>query len=103
LCFKQIKQTKLKVKDLEDDRESEDVKIAYFHDKNIFNITYKPLLTNVQRVTLYNMLGQSITIWEIDNSVLQNIELPIKSLSSGIYVMQLQTSNGPINRKIIVP
>jgi hypothetical protein len=113
LCFKQIKEKEPKVKEPKDkepkdkepkkDSESENVKVTHIHDKNILKITTKPLLTTVEKVILYNMLGQSIAMWEIDNQMQEDIELPIKSLSSGVYVLQLQTSNGQISRKIIVP
>jgi hypothetical protein len=108
LCFKQIKEKEPKVKEPKDkehkkDSESENLKVTHIHDKNILKITDKPLLIRVEKVTLYNMLGQSITMWEIDNQMQEDIELPIKNLSSGVYVLQLQTSNGQISRKIIVP
>jgi hypothetical protein len=108
LCFKQTKEKEPKEKELKDkehkkDSESENVKVTHIHDKNILKITTKPLLTTVEKVILYNMLGQSIAIWEIDNQMQEDIELPIKSLSSGVYILQLQTTNGSINRKIIVP
>jgi hypothetical protein len=49
------------------------------------------------------MTGQSIANWEIENSMQENIQLPIKNLSSGVYIVKIQTSNGDLSKKIIIP
>jgi hypothetical protein len=100
LCFKQKKK---KEKDPKENTDPDDVKIAHIQKKNVLEITNKPLITTVQKVTLYNMIGQSIANWEIENSMQENIQLPIKNLSSGMYIVKIQTSNGDLSKKIIIP
>jgi len=54
-------------------------------------------------VTLFNVLGQSISTWKIENQDQQNIQIPIRNIPSGIYVAKVKTSNGDFSKKIIVP
>jgi LEA14-like dessication related protein len=49
------------------------------------------------------MNGQSVATWMIEDQSQQNIQLPIKNLSSGVYITRIQTTNGDISKKIIVP
>jgi len=56
----------------------------------------------VQKVTLFNILGQSISTWKIEVKEQTNIQIPIKNISSGIYIVKVKTSKGDISKKIIV-
>ena len=47
------------------------------------------------------MLGQSIVTFDVKDQNQQNIELPIKELSSGTYIVKIKTDNGDITKKII--
>jgi 3-deoxy-D-arabino-heptulosonate 7-phosphate (DAHP) synthase len=80
-----------------------DIKISHIQNGNILLINNKLMDTVVEKVTLFNILGQSITTWKIENQEQQNIKIPIKNLSSGIYVAKVKTSNGDISKKIIIP
>jgi hypothetical protein len=107
LCFKQKtkkekEETKGK-KDKNENTKSDDIKMMHLQKKNVFEINNKSLDTSLQKVTLYNMHGQSIAIWEIEDQLQQNIQLPIKNLSSGVYIARIQTSNGDFSKKIIIP
>ena len=80
-----------------------DVKITYVKNSSILIVNNNIADVPVQKVTLFNILGQSISTWEIENQDQQNIQIPIKSLSSGIYVAKVKTSNGDFSKKIIIP
>ena len=106
LCFKQkTKKEKEESKDEKDkkNKKSDDIKVTNLQGKNAIEINNKSAITNLQKVILFNMNGQSIATWEIDNQSQQNIQLPIKNLSSGIYIVRIQTTSGDISKKIIVP
>ena len=78
------------------------IKIAHIQKGNILLIT-NPLVDNtVEKVTLFNILGQSISTWKIENQDQQNIQIPIKSISSGIYIAKLKTTKGELSKKIVV-
>lgn len=107
LCFKQKtkkekEETKGK-KDKNENTKSDDIKMMHLQKKNVFEINNKSLDRSLQKVTLYNMNGQSIATWEIEDQLQQNIQLPIKNLSSGVYIARIQTSNGDFSKKIIIP
>ncbi|MFE3868941.1 LamG-like jellyroll fold domain-containing protein [Flavobacterium sp. LS2P90] len=107
LCFKQkTKKEKEETKGEKDKKEntkSDDIKITRLQGKNVLEINNKSMDTNLQKVTLYNMNGQSIATWEIQDQSQQNIELPIKNLNPGVYIARIQTANGDISKKIIIP
>jgi hypothetical protein len=106
LCFKQkTKKEKEESKDEKDkkNKKSDDIKVTNLQGKNTIEINNKSAETNLQKVTLYNMNGQSVATWMIEDQSQPNIQLPIKNLSSGIYIARIQTTNGDISKKIIIP
>ncbi|MDI6046469.1 choice-of-anchor D domain-containing protein [Flavobacterium yafengii] len=78
------------------------IKIAHSQSKNTIIINNKAIDTTVQEVTLFNIIGQSITTWKIENQGQYDIQLPIKKISSGVYIVKLKTSKGDLTKKIIV-
>ena len=79
------------------------IQISHLQNGNMLVINNKSADTTVQKVTLFNTIGQSITTWKIENQGQQNIQLPIKKISSGVYIAKLQTSKGSLTKKIIIP
>ena len=81
---------------------NEDLKISYIQNSNLLIINN--ILSNdaVEKVALFNILGQSVSSWKIENQDQQNIQIPIKSMDSGIYIAKLQTSKGELSKKIVV-
>ena len=56
----------------------------------------------VEKVTLFNILGQSVATWKVENQEQQNIQIPIKSVNAGVYIAKIKTSNDTISKKIII-
>ncbi|MBF2709914.1 T9SS type A sorting domain-containing protein [Flavobacterium soyangense] len=79
-----------------------DIEISYIKNSNNLIIHNNSLDTTVEKVTLFNILGQSISTWKIENQEQQNIQIPIKSISSGIYIAKLKTLESEISKKIII-
>lgn len=54
----------------------------------------------IRSVALYNNLGQTMKIWntELNRRI---ISLPVK-VATGVYVVQINTINGAVNKKIII-
>ncbi|WP_291112179.1 LamG-like jellyroll fold domain-containing protein [Flavobacterium sp. UBA4120] len=80
----------------------DDIKITHIQNGNILIINNKLLDVTVQKVILFNISGQPIAAWKIENQEQQNIQIPIKSISSGVYIAKVKTSKGDISKKIIV-
>jgi hypothetical protein len=58
--------------------------------------------STVDSVSLFNMTGQNIGVWDVRNSEQTNIQIPIKKISSGIYIVKVKTTIGESSKKIIV-
>jgi hypothetical protein len=84
------------------DTKINDIKVAHIQNGNIILINNKLLDVTVEKVTLFNILGQTITTWKIENQEQQNIQIPIKNINSGVYIAKLKTSKGNISKKIII-
>jgi hypothetical protein len=56
--------------------------------------------TKIESIYLFNSLGQVSTMWNT-NLEERFIHLPINT-STGVYFVQINTSDGVINKKIII-
>ncbi|MFZ2285287.1 MAG: T9SS type A sorting domain-containing protein, partial [Lutibacter sp.] len=54
----------------------------------------------IRSIALYNNLGQTMIVWNKDLNR-RIISLPVK-LATGVYVVQINTINGTINKRIII-
>jgi hypothetical protein len=75
----------------------------------LYSKNYKTLIihnnmmdSTVNTVTLYNTTGQKISNWDVEDSGQTNIQIPIKNISSGIYIVKVNTTKGESSKKIIV-
>jgi hypothetical protein len=48
------------------------------------------------------MIGQSISTWKVENQSQENT-VTSQKVSAGVYVAKLQTTNGTLSKKIIIP
>ncbi|MBF2707119.1 T9SS type A sorting domain-containing protein [Flavobacterium soyangense] len=75
----------------------------------LYSNNYKTLIihnnvmdSTVNSVALYNITGQKISNWDVKDSEQTNIQIPIKSINSGIYIVKVNTTIGESSKKIIV-
>ena len=80
-----------------------DIKILHIQNENILLIKNNIPNETIQKVALFNILGQSLATWKTENSEQQNIKIPINGISSGVYIARVKTSGGEISKKIIIP
>ncbi|KAB1154461.1 beta strand repeat-containing protein [Flavobacterium luteum] len=79
------------------------IAITFTNNDNMIRVKNSSLHTVVESVTLYNLLGQSISTWDVSNenqSVL--IQVLVRDLNTGTYVVRIKTSEGVLSKKIIV-
>ena len=69
---------------------------------NMINIKNELQEVSVKSVMLFNLLGQNITSWKIEDQNQINIHLPVTELSSGTYIVKVITDNGEITKKILI-
>jgi hypothetical protein len=71
----------------------------YAENKNI--IISKSEDTTISNVTLYNILGEKVSFWDIKTQK-RNHKLEITtSISTGVYIVKLNSDKGNINKKLI--
>ena len=81
---------------------SSGIQISHLQNGNTLEIKNELLDSIIDKVSLYNILGQSVFTYKVENQDQQNIKIPIKSASSGVYIAKIKTSNGEISKKVIV-
>jgi len=83
------------------ENESNDDIMVYYSKKTLF-IKNNELDTTVNKVSLFNISGQTIENQKTENLEQQDIQIPVKNVSSGVYIAKLKTSEGEISKKVIV-
>jgi len=78
--------------------------IAVLHSQSNNMITIKKMLqqVTVKSVSLFNILGQQVTNWKIDNQNQAEIQLKVSDVSAGTYTVKVFTDGGEITKKILV-
>ena len=78
------------------------IQVVYSNENNIINIKNNVIETTINTVSLYNLLGQSVGNWDTKNLDQLAIALPVKSLSTGTYIVKIKTDKGETSRKIMI-
>jgi hypothetical protein len=74
--------------------------VLYFDNATSEVVIRKNNLT-IENVTLFNVLGQKAHYWKsIEDS--DEIRLPIKAISNGIYMVNLKTDKGVVSKKVFI-
>lgn len=87
---------------VENNTNTDGIKIAHIQNNNTLKITNNSKETTVEKVTLFNINGQNIASWKIENQDQQNIQIQINTISSGVYVAKLKTTTGELSKKLII-
>ncbi|WP_117171952.1 LamG-like jellyroll fold domain-containing protein [Lutibacter oceani] len=74
--------------------------IVFVNENNSIISVRKPVELQINKILLFNVMGQQIKIWE-SNLNENEIELPIK-VSTGVYLVLISTNEGKIAKKIII-
>ncbi|NNT72452.1 T9SS type A sorting domain-containing protein [Flavobacterium sp. IMCC34852] len=77
--------------------------IIYFtNNDSHLNIKNSDLNLTLKSVTLFNLLGQQITTYNLDNADQQNIRIPILDITKGTYIVKiLADNNRTFSQKIV--
>jgi hypothetical protein len=78
------------------------IQILHVQKGNFLEINNQLKDTTIDKVSLFNILGQSVATWKIENPTQQNLQIAIKTIASGVYVAKIKTSKGVLNKKIII-
>jgi hypothetical protein len=56
----------------------------------------------IKNELLFNMIGQQIMTWDIENPGQTTIDLPVTNVSTGAYIVKVITDKGDASKKIMV-
>jgi hypothetical protein len=91
-----------KLYDVDKTRLAEGIFVYYTNNNEMLNIKNRFIDATVDKVSLFNILGQKLTNWDIDDIKQNNIQIPIQNVSSGVYIVKINTSKGDLSEKIII-
>ena len=66
------------------------------------NIKNQMMEANAKSVVLYNIIGQQIMSWDVQNRDQSTIVLPTNGISTGAYIVKVTTDKGNISKKILI-
>lgn len=73
----------------------------YFANTNASIVIENPKLEDIECVTLYNTLGQSVVTFN-NIKIEHYIELKTKAIATGNYVLELKTGKGKLSKKVLI-
>ncbi len=88
--------------DIDKNNLADGIVVYYTNNNEMLNIKNRFTDVTVDKVSLFNILGQKLTNWDIEDIKQNNIQIPIKNVSSGVYIVKLATSKGDFSEKIII-
>ncbi|MEO5789536.1 T9SS type A sorting domain-containing protein, partial [Gelidibacter sp.] len=84
------------------DQEFKDVNVKYLQ-KTAEIYVQTPASIEVRQVYLINMLGQSVKTWNMsDTHYSQEFKIPVKDLTAGNYIIQVETSTNSYSKKVVI-
>jgi len=76
-------------------------KVVLYFDNYTSEVVIRKNNLTIDNVTLFNVLGQKAHYWKsVEDS--DEIRLPIKAISNGIYMVNLKTDKGVVSKKIFI-
>ncbi len=79
-----------------------DLKMQFSSADNMVNVQNLILDATVKKVTLINLLGQTMAEWTITSETQSLIKLKAPVLSTGTYIIKVQTDKGDFSKKAII-
>jgi hypothetical protein len=78
------------------------IQIKHIKEENMLVINNNMLDITVEKVIIYNLMGQNIASMKVENQDQKNIQIPTKMNTAGVYIAKIKTSNGSISNKFII-
>lgn len=78
------------------------INVKYENTNQVLQITNGDKDTTINQVYLYNLVGQLVNTWDVRNENQANIQIPMTSNSTGIYIVKIDTTNGNISQNVSI-
>jgi hypothetical protein len=85
-----------------DNEQNRGIAVTHSQSNNMINIKNPLQEVTVKSVALFNLLGQKVTEWKIDNQDQADIQLHVANISTGTYIVKVITDSGAVTKKILV-
>jgi hypothetical protein len=79
-----------------------DIFVAYASANSTINIKNTVVDKTVKSVELYSIIGQSISTWDVASQDQKHIQVPVKNLATGTYIVKMKTNKGDVSKKVII-
>lgn len=79
-----------------------EIAVAFTNAQNLLTIKNNLTDVTVETVSIFTILGQTLATWNVENQTQTNISLPVSNVSTGTYIVRVQTNAGTISKKIII-
>jgi hypothetical protein len=86
----------------ENESVSESIEVKFENTNQVVQITNEYTDVTVNQVYLYNLVGQLVNVWDVRNENQANIQIPMTSNSTGVYIVKVETTNGSFSKKISI-
>lgn len=97
LCFRRTANTNYKIEN------SSSLDVSLVNDIKTIFISKNNPDTIVQSAILYNLLGQFLVEWNVNDSTqTQFVQIPINDISQGTYILKVKTTTGYVTKKVLV-
>jgi hypothetical protein len=78
------------------------LKVVFTNNDNMITLKNTDVGSRVLTVSLYNLVGQVISTWDVKNENQQSMQLQVRDLATGTYVVKVTTTKGISSKKIII-
>lgn len=78
------------------------ISVKHSQANNMINIKNELQEVAVKSVLLFNLLGQKVMDWKMDNQNQADIQLHVTDLSMGTYILKVITEGGEISKKLLL-
>jgi hypothetical protein len=77
------------------------ISVAHTQTDNTIHIKNELMEASIKSVELYNLLGQKVADWSLENQSATEMHLPVNNVSTGTYIVKIATDKGDISEKIL--
>jgi hypothetical protein len=77
------------------------IQIVYTSTNDVLTIKNNVADATIQKVLLYNMLGQEVMTFKVNGEDQSHIEIPVSGISSGTYITKVVSDKGTTAKKIV--
>jgi hypothetical protein len=91
-----------KTHSVDTDNLEDGILIYYSNTNQTLNIKNSFIDAEISTVDLFNLWGQKIANWVIDEVKQNDIKIPITNVSTAGYIVKVKTTKGDLSKKIII-